>query len=102
MSNAKSDLLRTNCGVPQGSVLGPLLFLVHVNYISQNIKSSISLIADGTVLSYFSKCPTIFIAFCQAIWTLYNPRLTYGISVSKHLKRKCSPHLQMFLIQLSS
>jgi len=57
ISNAKSDILHTNCGVPQGSILGPLLFQVHVNDISKNIKSSISLFADDTVLPYSSKCP---------------------------------------------
>jgi len=52
MSDSKSEILHTNSEVPQVSVLGPLLFLVYVNDISKNMKSSISLSADDTVLFY--------------------------------------------------
>lgn len=37
-------------GVPQGSVIGPLLFLIFVNDISQNITSKIRLFADDCIL----------------------------------------------------
>jgi len=37
-------------GVPQGSVLGPFLFLAYVNDISRNIESTIRLFADDCVI----------------------------------------------------
>lgn len=40
----------TLAGVPQGSVLGPYLFLLYVNDIVDNIKSNIRLFADDTSL----------------------------------------------------
>ena len=37
-------------GVPQGSIIGPLLFLVFINHIVEEINSSIRLFADDTSL----------------------------------------------------
>ena len=43
-----SDWVSVNAGVPQGSILGPLLFLLNINDIVHEINSNIRLFADDT------------------------------------------------------
>ena len=45
-----SNFIEVTSGIPQGSVIGPLLFLVYVNDLPINIKSSIRLFADDCIL----------------------------------------------------
>ena len=45
-----SSSLKVLSGIPQGTVLGPLMFLLYINDISAGINSSIRLFADDCVL----------------------------------------------------
>ena len=45
-----SEVGEVNSGVPQGSVLGPTLFLIYIDDLSQNIKSKVRLFADDTIV----------------------------------------------------
>ena len=54
IGSSMSTLKQTTAGVPQGSVLGPLFFLVYVNDIVENLLSIIRLFADDTSLAFTS------------------------------------------------
>ena len=54
-----SDYAVLESGVPQGSVLGPLLFLIYINDLENNIKSNVKFFADDTMLFSIVKDPIV-------------------------------------------
>ena len=50
LEGSHSEWKHLTAGVPQGSVLGPLLFLVYINDVTDNVHSEAFLYADDTMM----------------------------------------------------
>ena len=59
LNDSTSEYSGIESGVPQGSVLGPLLFHIYINDLERNIKSNIKFFADDTMLFSSVKDPDI-------------------------------------------
>ena len=53
IKDTRSEFYEIKCGVPQGSILGPLLFILYVNDLQRALKQATSLLfADDTSIYY--------------------------------------------------
>ena len=84
LQGTKSNWLQLTSGVPQGSILGPLLFLAYIDNIPQCIRhhSKIAIFADDSKLYKTISKPSEKILFQQDLTQLFNWSHTWAMSPS--------------------
>ena len=106
INGCNSDWLPINAGVPQGSILGPLLFLIFINDIITDIHAIIKLFADDTSLYLVVDNPIetaeILNSDLNKIhewskkWLVkFNPNKTETMVISKKIIKPDNPALKM-------
>ena len=101
-----SNLCHVQAGVPQGSILGPLLFLIYINDIVEDIQANINLFADDTSLSLIVSDPAAagtvlqtdidkITCWAQKWLVTFNPTKSESLLISR--KRTTINHPGLFM-----
>ena len=103
---ACSEWVDITSGVPQGSILGPLLFLIHINGVIDAIHSHIRLFADDTSLYLIVDKPCVAAMHLNSdlakihMWAekwlvKFNPAKSEAIVISRKTNKPYHPLLKM-------
>ena len=106
LPGAESEWTYIRAGVPEGSILGPLLFLLFINDIVKDIGSNIRLFADDTSLFISVENPDTaaellnldldkILKWAKRWLVLFNPVKTDSFLVSRKLIKPVHPPLFM-------
>ena len=112
--NTTSDSLQITTGVPQGSILGPLLFLVFINDLPKVLEhSNTYLFADDTIISVcdhdigainsnLNKDLAYVIHWARLNKLIMNTEKTYSILfITSQCERRVNTHIfKLYLIKL--
>ena len=84
IGESSSDVKFLSMGVPQGSILGPVLFLIYINDIINCSNSlNFTLYADDTTVSYSdAKIENLYSVFNEETYNLYNWTLANKLSLN--------------------
>ena len=106
LNNTNSDWMSLSAGVPQGSILGPLLFLIYINDIVNDIASQIRLFADDTSIYIIVDNPVASAAAINSdlqlinawskSWLVdFNPTKTESLIISRKNIKPYHPDVSM-------
>ena len=106
LENSSSSLIRILFGVPQGSILGPLLFLIYINDLPLATNFFIKLFADDTFLCAENENidqleNTVNFELKKVYDWLASNKLTLNVAKSKFTSENPSPGL-LFRLRCSS